>query len=95
MEDHWREKYDAGMVAEAANLSKHHFSKLFKKHVGTTPYDYYINIKIREIQERLKPLLTLVPDIFMGYMRTVRFSRLNFKLLKRRYKRGELGVPIV
>ena len=60
IEDHWREKYDAGKVAEAVNLSRHHFSKLFKKYVGTTPYDYYINIKIREIQEQLRdPNLTI------------------------------------
>jgi AraC family transcriptional regulator len=60
IENHWREKYDARKVAEAANLSAHHFAKLFKKHVGITPYDYYIDIKIRKIQERLRdPNLTI------------------------------------
>lgn len=60
IEDHWLEKYDDGKVAEAVNLSRHHFSKLFKKHLGTTPYDYYMNIKIREIKKRLRdPALTI------------------------------------
>lgn len=60
IEDHWREKYDTRKVAQAANLSRNHFPRLFKKHVGTTPYDYYINIKIRKIQEKLRdPELTI------------------------------------
>ena len=60
IEEHWREKYDAGRVAEAANMSRHHFSRLFKKQVGITPHDYYINIKISRIKERLQnPDLTI------------------------------------
>lgn len=60
LNNHWRENFDAKKVAEAANLSKHHFTLLFKKHIGMTPHDYYINIKIRKIQEQLKnPKITI------------------------------------
>jgi AraC family transcriptional regulator len=54
IKDHWGEKYDLEEVAKAVNLSSYHFSKLFKKHLGITPYDYYINIRIRELQKRLR-----------------------------------------
>ena len=60
IKDHWQEKYDAWKVAAAVNLSAPYFNRLFKKHVGTTPYGYYIDIKIRKIQERLRdPNLTI------------------------------------
>ena len=60
IENHWREKYDAGKVAQAANLSQNYFARLFKKHMGTTPHDYYIKIKISKIQEYLRdPTLTV------------------------------------
>lgn len=50
--------------AEAANLSPHYFSRLFKKHVGITPRDYHINIKIRKIQELLKDSDLTVSQVF-------------------------------
>jgi AraC family transcriptional regulator len=60
IEEHWRERYDAGKMAEAVNLSAPYFSRLFKKYVGTTPYEYYIDTKIRKIQEQLSdPNLTI------------------------------------
>ncbi len=60
IEDHWREKYDAQKLAAAVNLSPPYFARLFKKHVGVTPYDYYIDIKINKIKERLRdPKLTI------------------------------------
>lgn len=64
IETHWREKYDAAETAKVANLSRYHFSQLFKKHVGMTPRDYYISIKIRNIQERLKNENLTVSDAF-------------------------------
>ena len=47
------EKYDADKTAQAACLSKAHFSKLFKKHTGVTPHEYYINYKIGKLKEKL------------------------------------------
>lgn len=53
IESHWLEKYDSNETAKAACLSKTHFTKLFKKHTGVTPYEYYINYKIGKLKETL------------------------------------------
>ncbi|MCK9253785.1 MAG: helix-turn-helix transcriptional regulator [Clostridiales bacterium] len=53
IETHWLEKFDAAETARAACLSKAHFAKLFKKHMGATPHEYYINVKIEKLKEKL------------------------------------------
>jgi AraC family transcriptional regulator len=53
IESHWLEKFDANKTAKAACLSKAHFIKLFKKHTGLTPYEYYMNYKISKLKEKL------------------------------------------
>jgi len=53
IEAHWQEPFDAETTAKAACLSKAHFTKLFKKHTGVTPHDYYINYKIGKLKEKL------------------------------------------
>lgn len=64
LEAHWQDKYDARKVAKAANLSPDHFSRLFKKHMGITPYRYYINVKIDKILELLKDENVSVTEAF-------------------------------
>ncbi len=53
IESHWQEPFDAGATAKAACLSKAHFTKLFKKHTGVTPHEYYTNYKISKLKEKL------------------------------------------
>jgi len=53
IESHWKEPFDLSETARAACLSKAHFVKLFKKHTGITPYEYYINYKIGKLREKL------------------------------------------
>jgi len=53
IENHWQDKFDLGGAAKAACLSKAHFTKLFKKHTGVTPYEHYINYKISKLKEIL------------------------------------------
>ncbi|MGE5614870.1 MAG: helix-turn-helix domain-containing protein [Bacillota bacterium] len=53
IETHWQEPFDLGKTAKAACLSKAHFTKLFKKHTGITPHEYYINYKIGKLKEKL------------------------------------------
>lgn len=53
IESHWQEPFDLSKTAKAACLSKAHFTKLFKKHTGVTPHEYYINHKISKLKEQL------------------------------------------
>lgn len=53
IEAHWQEPFNADETAKAAHLSKAHFTKLFKKHTGITPHEYYINYKISKLKEKL------------------------------------------
>jgi AraC-like DNA-binding protein len=60
IENHWMDKYDAEKTANAACLSKAHFTKLFKKHTCVTPREYYLNYKISKLKEMLlDPNLTI------------------------------------
>ncbi|HOE57984.1 MAG TPA: AraC family transcriptional regulator, partial [Bacillota bacterium] len=53
MEAHWHEPFNADKTAKSACLSKAHFTKLFKKHTGVTPHEYYTNYKISKLKEKL------------------------------------------
>jgi len=53
IESHWQEPFDLSETAKAACLSKAHFTKLFKKHTGLTPHEYYTNYKISKLKEKL------------------------------------------
>ncbi|NLM61721.1 MAG: helix-turn-helix domain-containing protein [Clostridiales bacterium] len=53
IETHWLEPFDLGETAKAACLSKVQFAKLFKKHTGITPHEYYVNYKISKLKEKL------------------------------------------
>ncbi len=41
-------------LAEYANISKYHFTKLFKEKTGYTPVDYYIRLKMQKACELLE-----------------------------------------
>ena len=53
IETHWQEPFDLSETAKAVYLSKAHFTKLFKKHTGVTPHEYYTNYKISKLKEKL------------------------------------------
>lgn len=53
IETHWQEPYNANATARAACLSKDYFPKLFKKHTGVTPHEYYTDYKISKLKEKL------------------------------------------
>lgn len=64
IESHWMDRYNASETAKAACLSKAHFTKLFKKHTGVTPYQYYINYKISKLKEKLLDTNLSVAEAF-------------------------------
>ncbi|GHU62263.1 hypothetical protein AGMMS49983_03410 [Clostridia bacterium] len=60
IETHWLKPFDAAHAAHAAHLSKTHFYRLFKKHTGMTPREYYAKYKIGKLTEYLQnPALSI------------------------------------
>lgn len=53
IETHWMDAFNVNEASKAAGLSRTHFSRLFKKHTGMTPHEYYINFKIGKLKEKL------------------------------------------
>jgi AraC family transcriptional regulator len=53
IETHLNEPFDLDDISKAVFLSKSHFIKLFKKHTGLTPHEYYVNCKIDKLKEVL------------------------------------------
>ncbi len=86
IENHWLDKFDAGRTAEAACLSKAHFSKLFKKHTGVTPHEYYINYKISKLKEKLLDMNLSVSQAFAA-------CNMDYNGHSARMFRKKTGVP--
>ena len=64
IETHWKERFDLSETAKGACLSKAHFTKLFKKHTGVTPHEYYINYKIGKLKEKLLDTNLSIAQVF-------------------------------
>lgn len=64
IESHWLEKFDLNETANVACLSKAHFTKLFKKHTGVTPHEYYIDYKIKKLKEKLRDTNLTISQAF-------------------------------
>lgn len=60
MNEHWLEEFDIDKIAKASNLSTYHFSRIFKQQTNDTPFDYYKQVKIKKLKEKLcDPNLTI------------------------------------
>lgn len=64
IETRWFDRFNSDETAKAACLSKAHFTKLFKKHTGLTPHEYYINYKISKLKEKLLDMNISVKQAF-------------------------------
>jgi len=53
IDSHWLDKFDAEAVAEAVNSSYPTLAPLFKHQTGVTMNDYYNNVKIEHLKEKL------------------------------------------
>jgi AraC-like DNA-binding protein len=64
LRNNWLHEFDIDRVAQAANLSPYYLSRLFKKDVGMTPYNFYLSIKIDKIKEKLCDMNLTVSEAF-------------------------------
>ena len=53
MNQNWQEDFNREKLAEIANLSVYHFTRMFKMDQGVTPQNYYKQIKIAKLCEKL------------------------------------------
>lgn len=85
LETNWREDFDLSKTAKAACLSKAQFIKLFKKHAGVTPHEYYINYKISKLKEKLLDTNLSVGEAFAA-------CNMNYNGYSRRLFKKKVGV---
>lgn len=53
IEKHWKKDFDMDMLADYVHMNRYHYIRLFKKHTGMTPYNYYQDVKFRKLKEML------------------------------------------
>ena len=53
IDNNWLEEFDIDELSSVVNLSRYHFTRLFKSNTGMTPYGYYQYVKIQKIKEKL------------------------------------------
>ncbi len=53
MEDHINQNISLDELAEHINLSKFYFNRYFKKHMGLTPHQYFINMRLQNAKRML------------------------------------------
>lgn len=64
IETHWLEAFSLEKIAQAVNLSRFHFARLFKKHTAMTPYVYYQELKLKRLAEALCDSACSVSEAF-------------------------------
>ena len=64
IEEHWKEDFKTSEAAKAVCLSTAYFSRMFKASTGLTPFEYYTNVKIDKIKDKLLDLNLSVEKAF-------------------------------
>jgi len=64
IEMHWMDKFDIEHVAGIVYLSTSYFAHIFKSYTGITPHDYYIDVKIEKIKDKLLDMNLSVDEAF-------------------------------
>lgn len=64
LKNNWGKEFNIDEVSKAANLSPYHFSRVFKHEEGITPYNYYLNMKIEKIKEKLFDTNLSISEVF-------------------------------
>jgi AraC family transcriptional regulator len=85
IEDHLATSLSLDDLAEKADISKYHFCRFFKKHMGMTPMKYLISRRIAKARELLRkedlPISMVAPAVGFNDMSsfTVQFKRFTGK----------------
>jgi AraC family transcriptional regulator len=64
IDDHWKEDFDIGKLANTVHMSKYHYPRLFKQHTGISPYNYYQEIKLVKLKEKLCDINLSIVQVF-------------------------------
>jgi len=64
IEAHWQNEFHGEEIAKAVFLSPAHFARLFKTQTGMTPHDYYINVKINKVKDKLLDMSLSIEEAF-------------------------------
>jgi len=64
IDSHWLDKFDARAVAKAVNVSYSTMAHLFKQHAGMTLQDYYQQVKVEHIKDKLADKSLTVAEAF-------------------------------
>lgn len=51
---HWLDDFDLNQISKAVGMSHDHMTRVFKKWIGMTPYNYYQELKLEKIKEALR-----------------------------------------
>lgn len=64
IDSHWREKFDIDKLARIVHMSRYHYTRLFKENTGMTPYNYYQEVKIGKLKEKLCDVKLSISQVF-------------------------------
>ena len=73
---HYNEPFDLPSLLEMAHMSKSYYMRLFRQYIGTTPYNYALNLRITKARELLEVSDKTVHEIAMetGFSDDASFS---------------------
>lgn len=97
LDEHWRDAFDLAGVAKSSGFSRSHFARLFKKHTGRTPHQYYVDVRIGHIKEKLADPNLSIYQVFSAcgvqyHGRAARVFKERTGLTPSEYRRS-LGLP--
>lgn len=64
IDNHWQENFDIDKLAAAVYMSKYRYVRLFKEYLKMTPHNYYQDVKIEKIKEKLREINLSVTQAF-------------------------------
>lgn len=64
IDNHWKEEFDIDKLSGIVHMSRYHYTRLFKQHTGMTPYNYYQDVKINKLKEKLCDINLSITQVF-------------------------------